>query len=163
MSACTTIIVNDERVLSRVAVKTFRKLKPILKNKNQLHATDDSDRTKLSILKYLKDIDYRIVYISVSKKDNKDKYLENLYLLFIKLKESNIEKIFVANRESRKRVREEIRVVGRKTCNAEIILTSTLDEKGLQIADFISWSIYQKYENMNDTYYKLLFGNPDKK
>ena len=43
------------------------------------------------------------------------------------------------------------------------IHANSINYKGLQIADLLSWSIYQKYENKNDAFEKLIENKSVKK
>jgi hypothetical protein len=38
----------------------------------------------------------------------------------------------------------------------EIEITSMAGEKGLQVADMISWAVFRKYEHKDDSYYNLI-------
>jgi hypothetical protein len=39
--------------------------------------------------------------------------------------------------------------------NIEVKINTPIEEKCLQIADFLSWGIYRKYEHKDESYYNL--------
>ena len=38
----------------------------------------------------------------------------------------------------------------------EIEIASTFAEKGLQVADMVSWAVFRKYEHGDDSYYNII-------
>ncbi len=148
------ILVSNETILPRIAKKVFKSTKLGKLGKNQLHATSDSDRVKLKIVSLLKKENYNIEYVKILKKTgDKDCYIESLLKLKDKLDKHHIDIVYIANKDSRKKTIDKIK----NTFGDNTVLSKPEKEKGLQIADFVSWSIYQKYENGNSAYYDILF------
>ena len=152
----TAILVEDDRVLSRVARKVYQKSQMAKLGKDQLHATDDSDKVKKFLIDHLSKVKYNVVYITVKKnKILTDCYLDSLIVLFKKLKNNGVDFIYLASKDNRKHVRDSIREIC-ISLKMQITVTRPQNEKGLQVADFISWSLYQKYENNNNEFYEIL-------
>ena len=139
------VLVEDKKHLDRLARKVFKTKLKKKKDVNMLHAHRDTESVHKSILKNLKNINYRVVYI-----EDKD-YLNGLFSLMQHISIYNVSEIFLAKRDSRKKTLEKIDTFSKKL-NIKVIKTSPQNEKGLQIADFISWSIF-RYEEFSDSIY----------
>jgi GTPase len=123
---------------------------------NQIHSTQLNLRIKIALLKELKNTDFTIEYVSFKKKDmNQDYYLIAVNNLIEKLKNKNIDQVFLAIKDNRKSINNKI-IQKAQENNLKISITNTISEKGLQIADFVSWSIFQKYEKEDSDIYELL-------
>ncbi len=145
----SAVLVKDENILARIARKVF-KLKVLNKRKsNQLHAKQDTDGTRKAILKMLNTVDYEAYYV------NDKNYLKALEILIGFLASQKVNTIYLAMRDSSKKTINAIDQIA-KNLNVEVIKTVTQKEKGLQIADFVSWSIFRYVEFGDDLYYLRL-------
>lgn len=145
----TAIIVQNEDLLPRISRKIFTR-KVIYKNKvNQLHANKDTNIVRKAMIKEINKIDYEIVY-----RNNKN-YMIALQHICNLLKTKNVNIIYLAMRDSRKDTMTKIDNIG-KNLGIKIIQSNPIKEKGLQVADFVSWSIYKYIEYGDDEYYRKL-------
>lgn len=141
----TAVLVNNENTLPHIARKVFRSKIKHKDRVNMLHANKNSESVHRAIIKQLKDIDYKIVI-----NNNKD-YLESLEEILQELSKLGVEKVYLATRDGRKKIVDIIDNLGIKF-GIEIVQASPTKEKGLQIADFISWSVFRYLECDDDLY-----------
>lgn len=150
------IIFETPEIPRRIARSVFKKFKLGKMGQTQLHATHDSARIKLRILNEVRKVKHSIEYIAIKKKVKEfDYYIEAFEQLALKLKDKNIETVFVATKDIRKSHRIKLIALGVKN-NLKPEFYNTEFEKGLQIADFLSWTIFQKYEKDDPDFYDLL-------
>lgn len=145
----SAVIVKDENVLSRMARKIFKSKVLNKRKSNQLHATQDTESVHKITLKSLRSIDYEVLYIN-----NKD-YLGSLEILIKNLASKQVSIIYLAMRDGSKKTINSIDKIAHKY-KVEVIKTTTQKEKGLQIADFVSWSLFRYLEFGDDLYYLKL-------
>jgi hypothetical protein len=48
------------------------------------------------------------------------------------------------------------RINNKHKVNLEVIIKTPAQIKGLQVVDFVSWAIFQKYENEDNSYYNAI-------
>ncbi len=145
----TVIIVSDVRTLDRLSKKVFSKKVKYKDKVNQLHANKDTDSVHKYIIKNLDQISYDILYIN-----GKD-YFKSLESLLPEMKSMKVKSIFISNRFSNKSALQKINKIFYNS-GLEIEQTSPTKVKGLQIADFVSWSIYKYLEHKDDTFFLKL-------
>jgi hypothetical protein len=148
------VIVLNEICLPRIARKIFKNKKRN-NSSNMLHAHKDTESTHKSILKELSKIKYSFTY---TKEKN---YLDSLEILFERLSKINVEKVYLAKRDSRKVTLNNIDNLAKKY-NLEVVKTSPEVEKGIQITDFISWCVFRKEEFRDDLYFNKILINLQK-
>lgn len=152
----TAILFENPEIPRRIARSVFKKFKLGKEGKSQLHANKDLMQIKIQILSELKKENYIIEYISIKKRAiDVDYYLEAFEKLFEKEKMRNIDTCFVAVRDLRKSYKQKLSLIASKGSKG-IYFFDTESEKGLQIADFASWCIFQHYEKKESAFYKLL-------
>ena len=143
------ILINNENTLPHIARKVFRSKIKHKDKVNMLHANANSETVHRSILKRLNNIDYTLLFTN-----NKD-YLVSLDLMLCDLNKNGVIKVYLATRDGRNKVVSAINELGLKY-NIEIIQSSPSREKGLQIADFVSWSIFRYLECDDDLYFSKI-------
>lgn len=146
----------EEFTAERIAKKVFKKSQLGKQKKNHIHATDENDKVKNKFISEIKNYDFKIEYDVVEKRREEYDYYEEVFeRLLTKLAKYNVEKVFVSIKDSRKSVLKKLNTIARKN-GLQVIFSRPEKVKGLQIADFVSWSVFQKYEKAESKYYDLL-------
>jgi Protein of unknown function (DUF3800) len=147
------IILKDKRYAENKIKKLIAKLLVLnKKNLGFLHAYKETEQTRTKILKLILDLDCKIYLHINKKKNNNNIYLESLKsLINIIVTKEDLNEIFVASYDQRKSIKLDILNSFPKT---KIFFTTPEDEKCIQLADFISWATFQKFENNNDVFFK---------
>jgi len=170
------IYVSDKKVLEKIVKKTHSELKKKYKRRvGVLHCVKESPTTRKRLLKRVNEKDCRIVSIILEKKKVYTKlqnekqvlynYVTNILLDRIYSKElvpkvNHIE-LIASKRETNKFLNINFesylknQVKDRHKMKLEISIKTPSEEKGLQIADFIAWSTFRKYEHKDDKYHKI--------
>lgn len=145
----TSIVVEDELILPRLARNVFKK-KVYYKDKvNQLHASKDTYKVHNAILKELEKLSYHSYFF-----DDKD-YFRNLETHIKFLSSIGVVKIFIAIRNGNKTYIKKINDLG-IIYSIQIVQTTVTANKGLQIVDFISWAIFKKLEFGDEIYFSKI-------
>ena len=168
-----TVLISENKVLlDRLIKKINLEVAHMSKGKstpNMLHASKQSDKIRLRLLNELKTKDVQIDYICVDKKKNLKYLVEDKHNLYLDLTISLIEKVLPKYISSDKILltasrRETSKDLNRKFINGiEVYFDNEIsveiqipqNEKGLQIVDFCSWSIFRKYEFGDDSFYEI--------
>jgi len=175
----TFIFTKNKEPLERIVKKTFR---GFTKNETRrhggvLHAYKESPKTRKKILglfheKKIADVitiylDKKKVYTKLhDEKHVLYNYVTNILLDRVCTKKliptDEKIKIIASRRETNKFLNSNFssyiknQAKNNHKLDIEINIMSPSQEKGLQIADFISWSIFRKYEHGDDSYYNLI-------
>lgn len=175
-----TFVFTKERIaLERMIKKVFKGFskKDIKNNNGTLHAYKESPRTRQKLLNLFhekKVADIIVIYLNKRKvytklHDEKHvlyNYVANILLDRVCTKKliptnENI-KIIASRRETNRFLNDNFKsylkdqIKNNHKLDIEIEISSTSAEKGLQVADMISWSIFRKYEHGDDSYYKII-------
>jgi hypothetical protein len=175
----TFILTNDKNSLDRLIKKFYRGLINInIKNHGGvLHAHKEAPNIRKKLLNLFHDKKpAKIITIFLDKKkvyarlhDEKHvlyNYITNILLDRVcskKMLRTTDKIIIVASRRETNKylnanfssyIKDQVR--NNHKLNIEIEITSPSNEKGLQIADVISWSIFRKYEHGDDSYYNII-------
>ncbi len=114
-----------------------------------LHARNDSDKVKLKLVKFLAGFEWRAKCIIVDKIKTGFDYVD-LVDKIIKNSE-NTEEINMSLPTKNKTVKDNILKLNTKIKIKE----QSIDTAG-QLADFVAWSTYKKYEDGDHTFYSLV-------
>lgn len=165
------IIVEDSAKLDRIINKIRRANKKQLGNSNEIKGTETKPHIKKKILKRLNKIDYQVIAIVFDKKNKyKINYGCNNNLLYnivvSKLAEelpiTNKTSIIIDKSKNKEKFRQEFNSLFLPSLNNPKNHSITIEHedsvniKGLQIADVISWSVYQSIEHENNEYVDLI-------
>ena len=165
------IIVDDSAKLDRIINKVRRNNKKELGNSNEIKGTETKPHIKKKILKNLNKIDYQAIAIVFDKKNKyKINYDYNNNLLYNIVASKLAEKLPIINKtfiiidksKNKEKHRQEFNDLfipslnNPKNCPITIEHDDSVNHKGLQIADVISWSVYQSIERENDDYIELI-------
>lgn len=172
----TIAVISDFRPLEKVVKKIWRSLPKKYKKHGELHANYHDNTTRRKMLKELARIDeLKILYVVINKEnvpiEKRDE--ENLYAYATQVLLDRAQSLNViysgkqislcADRRGTKKKFQEYFVnnvsslmANRNDLQVSISLETSHKNKSLQAVDFISWSIFRKYERGDDMYYKLL-------
>lgn len=170
-------IPENKKLIEKLIKKTHSELAKSIKRKiGVLHATKEKPLTRLRILKRINEKDCSIMSIYLNKnkvhtklQDEKQvlyNYVANILLDRIYTKkfvrtDKEIE-LIASRRETNKFLNDNFRdylnqqVKNNHESNLKISIKAPSEEKCLQAVDFISWAIFRKYENGDDSYYNAI-------
>ena len=175
----TFVFAKDKKILEKIVKKIFSGLtKSEARNHHGvLHAFREKPRTRQKILNLFKEKkagDIITIYLNKKKvytklQDEKSvlyNYVTNILLdrVYSKKLIPTDEKVHIiaSRRETNKFLNANFssylknQAKNNHKVDIEIDILSPQAEKGLQIADIISWSIFRKYEHSDNTYYDLI-------
>lgn len=173
----TMVLTANHRQIEKCVKKTHRDLKKKYKKVGELHAYHVDATTKKRLLRRLAEVeDLQILCIILNKKkvyvdlQNQKNYLYNytanilLDRLHNKSLISNQEKIRIVidQRETNKFLKKNFEnyltdnLVKRGNNSFEIKIRPSHAEKCLQAVDFVSWSMFRKYERNDYEYYEII-------
>lgn len=175
----TLVFTKEKVVLDKMVKKIFKGFSKIeIKNHNGiLHAYKENPKTRqklLNIFHEKKVADIIVIYLNKSKvytrlQDEKHvlyNYVTNILLDRVctkKLIPTNEKiKIIASRRETNKFLNENFKsylknqIKNNHKLDIEIEIRTPSAEKGLQVADIVSWAIFRKYEREDDSYYNLI-------
>ena len=173
----TIVFANNHRKIEKCVKKVHRGLRKKYKRVSELHAYHSDSVTKKRILKLLASTeDLKILCIILNKKKvytdlrNQKAYLYNYTanILLDRLHNKKILKdgemilICIDQRETNKFLKKNFEnylknnLTGKIDNYFEIKIKASQTEKCLQAVDFISWSIFRKYERNDYEYYEII-------
>lgn len=171
----TFLFTKDKGSIDKCVKKVHRGLARKIKRKvGVLHATKEKDITRRRLLLGLQSCDCRYMVICLNKSKvysrlhNQKHALYNyvVNILLDRIISKNIisgDVEFIASRRETNRFLNDNfkgylkRQVGNvNECNFDIKIKTPHEEKGLQAVDFVSWSVYRKYELGDDSYYNFI-------
>jgi hypothetical protein len=175
----TFVFTKDRVVLERMIKKVFKGFskKDIKNNNGTLHAFKESPKTRqklLNIFHEKKAADIIVIYLNKSKvytklHDEKHvlyNYVANILLDRVCTKKlipiDEKIKIVASRRETNKFLNDNFKsylkgqIKNNHKLDIEIEIASTFAEKGLQVADMVSWAVFRKYEHGDDSYYNII-------
>lgn len=172
------LITENKKTLDQLVKKIIRNLPPKQRQKRKgvLHCTNEDVTIRKRLLANLTHRELGIVYICIEKKrilipDRNQKHLLYNYItnalinkVFDYLSEKEIGGVdfFASRRETNKYYNEcfsrfiESNTTKNSNIDLKIHIASPQDEKCLQIVDFLSWSVFRKYEYNDDEYYSII-------
>ena len=172
-----TILVSNPKKLDNLVKNTYRKYKRRIYKSNELKATKTPNDINMDIIVKLNKIDNKVFAI-VFEKSNiyKLDFQNDINILYdilasklANLIEINDKTVIIVDKNKNQIQIKNFNEVFKKNLNnlknhpISFIHANSINYKGLQIADLLSWSIYQKYENKNDAFEKLIENKSVKK
>lgn len=171
----TIIFINNKRRLEKIAKSVHKGLRKKHKRVGVLHAYNEQPVTRQRLLKQFNDTDCHVLAIILNKqkvytqlKDEKAvlyNYVTNILLdrlITKKLIPIDKEVILIASqRETNRFLNENFKnylskqIKTNHKIDLKVELATPHKEKSLQVADFVSWALYRKYETTDDSYYNL--------
>lgn len=171
------ISVTNPKRLDNLVKNTYRKYKRRIYKSNELKATKTPDDIKRDIILKLQKIDYNVFAIVFDKsnvykldfQNDKNILYDVLASKLANMIEITEKTVIIVDKNKNKIQIKKFNQSFKKNLNnlknypISFIHANSINYKGLQIADLLSWSIYQKYENENDEFEKLIKNKSVKK
>lgn len=171
----TIVLTNNHRKIEKCIKKIHKGLRKKYKKVGELHAYHSHDTTRKKLLKLLSELeDLNIFCVVIKKEDiyidfqNQKNYLYN-YTANILLQRIYNKKLFnddkvliyIDQRETNRFLKKNFEDYLNKSLSKwnkkiEIKIKPSHTEKCLQAVDFISWSIFRKYEFDDNQYYQII-------
>ncbi|MCX6724368.1 MAG: DUF3800 domain-containing protein [Candidatus Staskawiczbacteria bacterium] len=173
----TFLATENKKVIEKIVKRTHSELAKKYKRKfGVLHATKDKPIIRQRLLKRLSEKECIIMAIYLNKKKvytnlREEKsvlynYVANILLDRICTKKIITEKdsveLIASRRETNKFLNENFRnyidnqARSQHKININVKIKTPFEEKSLQAVDYVSWSIFRKYEYGDDSYYNLI-------
>jgi len=172
----TFLVCANKRLVEKVVSKTFLALPSKVRKRHSgsLHAVSEKSLTRKRMLALLSGKDIQIMALRIDKgkialpSDYRESILyaglvQMLLRECIHLVSDDFDSIvFIASRKETNRANKEhfiktLQAVGTtRDVAIEVVVVPHAFEKGLQAVDFVSWSIFQKYERGDSSYVDLL-------
>lgn len=172
------IFVKDKRLLEKIAKKIHKSLRKKVKRigGGVLHAVKEKPETRIRLLKAVEKVDCSIMAIYLDKSRvytqlRNDKHILYNYVVNILLDRLISKKLLdrndpitliAAKRETNKFLNENFssylqsQVKKNHKLLVSTLIRSPQEEKSLQIADFVCWALFRKYERGDEGYYDLI-------
>lgn len=171
----TIVLTNNHRKIEKCIKKIHKGLRKKYKKVGELHAYHSHEITKKRLLKLLSELEGLQIFCIVIKKEdvyidfqNQKSYLYN-YAANILLQRIHNKKLFndekiliyIDQRETNRFLKKNFEDYLSKSLlkwnkKFEIKIKPSHTEKCLQAVDFISWSIFRKYEFEDNKYYEII-------
>lgn len=174
----TFLLIQNDNVLNKIVSKTFRCM-PERKRKTHcgtLHCNKEDNKTRIKLLSQLKGKDLSVICICLNKKkvytklqDEKTilyNYVTNILLnRLIEKKIISVKEpiyLIASKRETNKFLNQNFKsylennIVKNHKLKLDVTIKTPSEVKGLQVVDFISWSIFRKYETGNCSFYNVI-------
>lgn len=172
----TILFTKSKRPLEKVVRNTHRGLDKKFKKVGVLHAYQETAITKTRILQQVATKDCSVLAIIVNKQKVYTKLQDEKAVLYNYVTNILLDRLFskepipsdqpitmlASRRETKKLLNENFKnylqskITDNHKLKLSIEIASPSKEKSLQIADFVSWAIFRKYEKGDDTYYNLI-------
>lgn len=170
-----TVLISDNKViLDRLIKKINLEVARMSKGKstpNMLHASKQSDKIRLKLLNELASKDVQVDYIYIDKTKDLKYSLVDKHKLYLELTVALIDNVMnqhrilsddilltASKRETSKELNEKFINGIEKYFDDKVSVEIQIpqNEKGLQVVDFCSWSIFRKYEYEDDSFCEII-------
>lgn len=174
----TILAVEDKRHIEKIVKKVHRSLRKKIKRLSGgiLHCYKEKSATRRKLLEFISVSDSKIMTICLNKQKvytnlQNEKHLLYNYVTNILLdrvmtrtllKTRSPITLIAAKRETNKFLNENfssyLKTQAKQNHNIqlEVVIRTPSEEKGLQAVDFVSWTIFKKYSEKDETYYRMI-------
>jgi len=176
----TFLFSHSDKIVNKIVTKTFRSIdqKKRLRHSGTLHCSHEHPKIRLRMLNLIKEYgdDLAIMVIRLNKKKVYAKLQNEKVLLYNYTTNILLDRIInrklmpdgedirlvASRRETNKFMNENFKnyldsqTNSKHKINLKSEIKTPSEEKGLQVVDFISWAIFQKYENFDESYYDII-------
>lgn len=164
--------------LNKLVGKTFKNLKKsdIKRNNGILHSNKEKVSTRRRMLKLIANSDTTLFVLKIDKNKllvQNSLNKPELYNAFVNaltqklLGDQNLSRgmnfrIIASRRETNKFLNEQFlrtmsqSLINSRGVNVETIIETPAKQKGLQVADFVAWSFFRKYEHNDNSYSSII-------
>jgi len=173
----TFLFTKKKRILDKLVRNAFKQMPPNQRQKHTgvLHAYREKTQIKRRMLTSITEKDISIFCLVLNKQEvlahlHDQKHILYNYVVNILLKRIRVKKFLPEDRkitlyasqwETRKYLQENFSAYLKQQSDfeLEIKIKKPAEEKGLQVVDLCSWSIFRKYEHGKNEFYDLLEQN----
>lgn len=175
----TFVCVPSKRPIEKIIKRIFSDMKkPEIKRLGSaIHANKATMRTRMKLLHQLHEkSDTVIMLIRLNKQKVYTKLYDEKHVLYNYITNILLDRIFskklvpldgtvhlVASRRETNRFLNgnftnylDRKIAANHHIKIEVSIKTPAEEKGLQIADFVSWAAFRKYENNDESYYNVI-------
>jgi len=171
----TFLLTNNKRALDKIVKKVYKGLsKSDIKHRKRkngvLHAYYEDKVTRKRLLNFLAEADVKIITIRLDKRklflpmEKTALYSHITNTLLNKCVNNGILSlddpvVFIASKlyTNKKYSNEFLQSLENdNSLNIEVEIKAPFEDKGLQVVDFVSWSLFQKYEHGNTEYTNII-------
>lgn len=175
----TFIFTKEKNILEKMVRKVFKSFssKERKNHSGVLHAYKETFKTRLNLLNvFIERKSANILVIYLNKKKVYTKLQNEKHVLYNYVTNILLDRVFTkklipldkkititaAKRETNKFLNLNFtsylknQIKDKHKVDIEIDIAHPSVEKGLQVADMISWSIFRKYEHKDDSYYEII-------
>lgn len=173
----TCLFTENKRPIEKIVKKTHSELKKKYKRKfGILHAVKEKPITRQRLLKRLNEKSCTVMTIYLNKKRVYTKLHEEKQVLYNYVVNILLDRIYTkkiisvkdkieliaSRRETNKFLNENFKnylnnqIKNRHKIDINIYIKTPFEEKTLQAVDFVSWSVFRKYEYGDDSYYNII-------
>jgi hypothetical protein len=173
----TFLLVKNKSPIEKIIKKTFRGFTPKERkfHRGVLHAFRETLKTRIKVLSALSEKDVSVITIYLDKKRVYTKLQEEKHVLYNYVANILLDRIYTkkliplneihliaSQRETNKFLNHNFKqylkdkVLIKHKLPIKIEIKSSHQEKCLQVADFVSWAIFRKYEHGDESYYDII-------
>lgn len=172
----TFLFCNEKRPIEKLVSRIHAGLKKIHKRKSGvLHCHNESPTTRFRLLRELANKNCRIIVIYLNKKKVYTKLQEEKNVLYNYVTNILLNRIYenklvpldnlilIASRKETNRFLNENfksyladKIKTNHKHKLQVVIKTPHEEKSLQATDFVSWSIFRKYEYGDSSYYDVI-------
>ena len=175
----TFVCVPNKRPVEKIVRRIFSDMKKPERQRlgSALHANKATIRTRMKLLHQLHEkSDTTIMLIRLNKQKVYTKLRDEKHVLYNYITNILLDRIFskklvpldgtvhlvASRRETNRFLNENFKSYLSKQIDSghqikiDVSIKTPAEEKGLQIADFVSWAAFRKYENKDDNYYNII-------
>lgn len=147
----TAVLFETEDIPKKIIRTIYNKLKHSRNNNIPLHTRNEKHEVKKLLLSFFINKKIKIITCVCNKAKNKSPHYLAHELLAQKLAEKNVLKVYMSQRETNKSINEKLK---KYFLDLHILVSMTRPTHmyELQLADFASWVIFQKFEKNEESY-----------
>jgi hypothetical protein len=160
------LAISNEKNLHKI-VRNLKKKDKQLRKIGEIKFTNLSNQTKKNLLKSLNKLDVQVKVIILNKRNTKLKLnnqneLYNLVAGYLaeKIKYNEEIELWIDKTKNKKKLESDFNIYFKKIISSKYKINithhSSYDKIGLQFADLVAGSCFQKYERGNDSYVKII-------
>jgi hypothetical protein len=176
----TFVFTNNKRPVEKIIRNIFRNFTPVQRKRRKriIHCTKEDRVVRQIIFNQIQNVDIKLISIILNKQKVYTRLKNEKHVLYNYVTNILLDRIFskgiipggktinliASKRETNKFFNQNFKSYLEQQANKihnvrlEIDIKTPHEEKGLQVADCISWAIFRKYEFKDRTYYDFIRG-----
>lgn len=173
----TCLFVKDKKRIEKIIKRTHSELKKKTKRRiGMLHCYREKPATRKRLLKRVSKENCKIMIIRLNKKKVFTKIKKEKPVLYNNVTNTLLSKIYfkrllnkgeklyfiASKRETSKFLNQNFKkyitdnIKKSHGIDIEVLIKTPSEEKSLQAVDFVSWSVFRKYEHSDSSYYEII-------